>query len=107
MLIGTDIVHQDIERLTPAEQCGDRLGISGVQCNELGANCAGEPVTRRFVPVTKGDGVSVADQPPDGRLTNAMSSPRRSEERRVGKEWVSTCRSRWSPYHYKKKKINK
>src|SRR3546814_12891511 len=22
----------------------------------------------------------------------------RSEERRVGKEWVSTCRSRWSPY---------
>src|SRR3546814_13355472 len=22
----------------------------------------------------------------------------RSEERRVGKEWVSTCRSRWSPF---------
>src|SRR3546814_6997185 len=28
---------------------------------------------------------------------------RRSEERRVGKECVSTCRSRWSPYHDKKK----
>src|SRR3546814_12714002 len=27
----------------------------------------------------------------------------RSEERRVGKECVSTCRYRWSPYHYKKK----
>src|SRR3546814_8998405 len=25
--------------------------------------------------------------------------PDRSEERRVGKECVSTCRSRWSPYH--------
>src|SRR3546814_9397199 len=25
--------------------------------------------------------------------------PVRSEERRVGKECVSTCRSRWSPYH--------
>src|SRR3546814_16003075 len=25
----------------------------------------------------------------------------RSEERRVGKECVSTCRSRWSPYHDK------
>src|SRR3546814_6417522 len=25
--------------------------------------------------------------------------PPRSEERRVGKECVSTCRSRWSPYH--------
>src|SRR3546814_19687129 len=33
------------------------------------------------------------------------TSPWRSEERRVGKECVSTCRSRWSPYHYKKKTI--
>src|SRR3546814_16591933 len=30
-----------------------------------------------------------------------------SEERRVGTECVSTCRSRWSPYHSKKHKINK
>src|SRR3546814_19587750 len=29
----------------------------------------------------------------------------RSAERRVGKACVSTCRSRWSPYHYKKKNI--
>src|SRR3546814_7201225 len=30
-----------------------------------------------------------------------LGNPRhaRSEERRVGKECVSTCRSRWSPYH--------
>src|SRR3546814_20378496 len=28
----------------------------------------------------------------------------RSEERRVGNECVSTCRSRWSPHHYKQKK---
>src|SRR3546814_14815450 len=27
----------------------------------------------------------------------------RSEERRVGKECVSTCRSRWSPFNQKKK----
>src|SRR3546814_12030585 len=33
-----------------------------------------------------------------------IPAPRnRSEERRVGKECVSTCRSRWSPYHSKKK----
>src|SRR3546814_13466460 len=31
----------------------------------------------------------------------------RSEERRVGKECVSTCRSRWSRYNEKKKKKNK
>src|SRR3546814_10544411 len=30
----------------------------------------------------------------------------RSEERRGGKECVSTCRSRWSPYHEKKKYIS-
>src|SRR3546814_824725 len=28
-----------------------------------------------------------------------LQGPGRSEERRVGKECVSTCRSRWSPYH--------
>src|SRR3546814_20918780 len=33
--------------------------------------------------------------------------PTRSEERRGGKECVSTCRTRWSPYHYKKKNNNK
>src|SRR3546814_18256154 len=31
--------------------------------------------------------------------TRAIKS--RSEERRAGKEWVSTCRSRWSPSNYK------
>src|SRR3546814_12547179 len=29
----------------------------------------------------------------------AQANGARSEERRVGKEWVSTCRSRWSPYN--------
>src|SRR3546814_16413712 len=29
--------------------------------------------------------------------------PLRSDERRVGKECVSTCRYRWWPYHYNKK----
>ena len=30
---------------------------------------------------------------------NVLQNCARSEERRVGKECVSTCRSRWSPYH--------
>src|SRR2546422_11145512 len=37
----------------------------------------------------------------DARLI--AHAARRSEERRVGKE----CRSRWSPYHYKKKKTQR
>src|SRR3546814_15259883 len=34
-----------------------------------------------------------------GTYVKAASQNNRSEERRVGKECVSTCRSRWSPYH--------
>src|SRR3546814_15575143 len=33
------------------------------------------------------------------RQLEQIGELRRSEERRVGKECVSTCRSRWSPYH--------
>src|SRR3546814_18222588 len=40
---------------------------------------------------------------PGHRSTSPNARPsatcRRPEERRVGKECVSTCRSRWSPYH--------
>src|SRR3546814_7905712 len=32
-------------------------------------------------------------------ISTAAIAQARSEERRVGKECVSTCRSRWSPYH--------
>src|SRR3546814_7789472 len=32
-------------------------------------------------------------------VTENLKGIARSEERRVGKECVSTCRSRWSPYH--------
>src|SRR3546814_5324169 len=33
------------------------------------------------------------------RVRRILGHGTRSEERRVGKECVSTCRSRWSPYH--------
>src|SRR3546814_12095909 len=39
-----------------------------------------------------GNGVYLLGFTPDQQVE-------RSEERRVGKECVSTCRSRWSPYH--------
>src|SRR3546814_10096460 len=39
-----------------------------------------------------GDNVNGADL-----VVTALADGRRSEERRVGKECVSTCRSRWSP----------
>src|SRR3546814_7811760 len=43
----------------------------------------------------------LADEDSPVFMPNAWAVPAsmRSEERRVGKECVSTCRSRWSPYH--------
>src|SRR3546814_20207475 len=43
-----------------------------------------------------GEGITVDGQP---MTLDLGYTPGRSEERRVGKECVSPCRSRWSPYH--------
>src|SRR3546814_10975209 len=49
-------------------------------------------------------GISVNSRSTELTLTTYPTlANMRSEERRVGKECVSTCRSRCSPYHYKKK----
>src|SRR3546814_18837774 len=41
--------------------------------------------------------------PPGWKHCGPRRGVARPEERRVGKECVSTCRSRWSPWHTKKK----
>src|SRR3546814_3421140 len=43
--------------------------------------------------------VRPCDQRSAGGFPPSDGAAARSEERRVGKECVSTCRSRWSPYH--------
>src|SRR3546814_20978838 len=59
-------------------------------CDQVGAecdrkdHCATRPTKKR------------APVPVPSSITGGVD---RSEERRVGKECVSTCRSRWSPYH--------
>src|SRR3546814_19484235 len=53
-----------------------------------------------------GYGGQAAQRAQPGHGPDQIGAKGRSEERRVGKEGVSTCRSRWSPYHYKKKKIS-
>src|SRR3546814_18752964 len=42
---------------------------------------------------------SVSSRPGIDPRGQTVSPNYRSEERRVGKECVSTCRSRWAPYH--------
>src|SRR3546814_20025857 len=82
---------------------GDKIVV------EKMAGEAGESVSLTDV-LLAGDGSEL--KPTDGLTVSAEIIAQqkgekvivfRSEERRVGKECVSTCRSRWSPYHYKKK----
>src|SRR3546814_16160949 len=66
-------------------------------------------VTLHILFVLEGDDADVAELPclrrrggrygAVGTDGDFAAVPRRSEERRVGKECVSPCRSRWSPYH--------
>ena len=49
--------------------------------------------------IASGTGSSVEDVDGNVFLDCAAGDDERSEERRVGKECPSKCRSRWSPYH--------
>src|SRR3546814_20860038 len=80
-----------------AQQSGlsvpDDLSVAGFDDIELAANFA-PALTTVHVPVE--EICALAGDYLVARIE-------RSEERRVGKECVSTCRSRWEPYHKKKK----
>src|SRR3546814_1728458 len=60
-------------------------------------NQVGQEMTRRNMNIQP----TLTERPglPVRIIVNRDLVLRRSEERRVGKECVSTCRSRWSPYH--------
>src|SRR3546814_3429532 len=55
----------------------------------------GEKFAQRLVDTTFADTVFFTNSGAEA----VECAIKRSEERRVGKECVSTCRSRWSPYH--------
>src|SRR3546814_5279503 len=68
-------------------------------------SCGWALVSSTSFPWTENSGSRAERVPAEGGATWTMSAfayfrgKARSEERRVGKECVSTCRSRWSPYH--------
>src|SRR3546814_15852889 len=65
---------------------------------EAGVPLQLERVDIRRTPHLTGAGVDFATVNPN-RYVPALQLDDRSEESRVGKEWVSTGRSRWSPYN--------
>src|SRR3546814_18781496 len=108
----SDVCSSDLARLCRAarrrrqaaarQQAGDHQGVERSQ----------EPIERRVATVEgagESDGVNTAAAAatPISRHTDLFrgpTRPERSEERSVGEEGVSSCRSRWWPYVLKKKK---
>src|SRR3546814_12982111 len=83
-LLSSGLMIQLAAKALPADKRGrlvSKAGVANKRCATLGAL---RPLNRV----------------PPGTMFTFLD---RSEERRVGKECVSTCRSRWSPYHEKKK----
>src|SRR3546814_20629788 len=74
------------------------------RCLTCGSNVAPYSAWRRFT-MNVANKMTISPAFAATRL-RAMNWLDRSEERRVGKECVSTFRSRWSPYHHKKKNIH-
>src|SRR3546814_14197764 len=88
--------------------CGASVGREGptVQIGAAVANFVGRHnstrVRRSLILAGGAAGVAAAFNTPIAGIVFAIAELARSEERRVGKESVSTCRSRGSPDHYKK-----
>src|SRR3546814_16317610 len=94
----SDVCSSDLQVMTVAE------GNGPVNALDFALRKALEPAWPALVGVRLTDYKVRILTPGDGTaaLTRVMiesADPARSEERRVGKECVSTCRSRWSQYY--------
>ena len=79
-----------------SQQCEDAVAISSVvvASGSAGTHAGLAVGLEQLMPQAELIGVTVSRS-----VADQLPKVERSEERRVGKECVSTCRSRWSPYH--------
>src|SRR3546814_4929642 len=92
--------HTRCALVTGVQTCALPISDKG---SLMSANIA-EMESRRAAAKMGGGQRRIDAQHAKGKLTarerlDVLLDEGRSEERRVGKECVSTCRSRWSPYH--------
>src|SRR3546814_14554089 len=96
-------------RLTLTVRCR-HAPVAATFCADTTALSSGEPQRKAAADLGAVSRAGIAVRIFHTSVAGADASVRlfaRSEERRVGKECVSLCRSRWSPYHYKKKQTYK
>src|SRR3546814_15309525 len=79
------------------------VGVVNLPPVNLGRKGQARDAGKAIIPCVARESVLGADgtqaEPIFGQLRRRALLDIRSEERRVGKECVSTCRSRWPPYH--------
>ena len=99
-------LEHDIKPVGAEEKNGHKVAVIG--SGPAGLTCAGDLAKMGydvtvFEALHELGGVLVYGIPefrlPKQKVVAKEMFKARSEERRVGKECVSTCRSRWSPYH--------
>src|SRR3546814_14539985 len=83
------------QRVLPLQWLGLLVSIAGVVITAA----KGDPATLLSLSVNQGDILILIATILYAGYSVLLRKRPRSEERRVGKECVSTCRSRWSPYH--------
>src|SRR3546814_1761223 len=88
----SDVCSSDLHAQAPGVRGVARAGLTGVVAD--GFRLRLYPSYESSKPIT-----AVNSPTTSCCLLRCAVIHRRSEERRVGKECVSTCRSRWSPYH--------
>src|SRR3546814_19373415 len=100
-LLGQEPSSDVIAGLPPSQGHGPLWGAAsfrrrkGVLIFRLDRLAHGRVHRQRDLIAALGIGTGAVGTDDDGHAVDQL----RSEERRVGKECVSTCRSRWSPYH--------
>src|SRR3546814_18640125 len=80
------------------------FGAGGKMGARLSRNLKSSEYDVRHVELGEAGRARLKDELGIAGVDKAAALDKRSEERRVGKECVSRCRSRWSPYNSKKKK---
>src|SRR3546814_5651001 len=73
--------------------------VTGVQTCALPISCGSDEKCAAALDIGAAHAINYNSEDFVERVLEITGARGRSEERRVGKECVSTCRSRWSPYH--------